>query len=106
MRKEGKEMIRSISKYIKDKDIECSKCGEKLEIIYTPKIYEYNVSNENRALTVLNAPMYKCRKCGKESESLFLYAEIEKMIEHEIFFRLNNKQEIPNEVEFSEFTHI
>ncbi|MEK0286159.1 hypothetical protein [Caldifermentibacillus hisashii] len=97
-------MLKSVQRKIekKPKTITCS-CGGEMERIHDQWKYFYEVGNEERELNVYNAPFYKCKTCHEVVLDVFLFAEVEKAIEEEIFLRLNNRQEIPNEVDFAEF---
>ena len=81
----------------------CSKCRKTMKTTYSPYIYYYEVGEENRELTINNAPIYGC-ECGNKEINLLLYATVEKAVENEIFYRLNRRKEIPSTIDFSEFT--
>lgn len=102
-KEERTEMIEAIEKQLgtKKNEVECSQCGKKMITTYSPYIFHYNVGKEKRELTIKNAPHYEC-KCGHKIINLFLYAEVEKAIENEIFYRLNKNKKIPDTVEFNE----
>lgn len=101
--KEGLEMINSVKEKAKKDSFECRECGSNMVKSYQTYDFHYEVGEEKRKIDVLNAPCYKCKTCDNEVVSVLLYADMEKAIEKEIFFRLNNRQEIPNEMNFEEF---
>lgn len=103
-RKEGISMISTVRDQVKNKstNIDCI-CGDEMEIFYSTWAYHYKVGNDERVLNVLNAPFYKCKSCPEVVEDLLLYGDVEKAIEEEIFIRLNKRQNIPDEMDFSDF---
>lgn len=103
--KEGMETMANIKTYAKrnEKTMECSNCGHNMELLYSPKYFPYTVGDTNKELRVTDTPYHKCNICGKEVESLLLYAEMEKAIEEELFIRLNKREAIPEEIDFSAF---
>jgi DNA-directed RNA polymerase subunit RPC12/RpoP len=104
-RKEGIEMLNTLQKQIdtKNEHVECRLCGEKMQINHYPYHYYYYIGGQEKQLKILNAPYYECVNCNHKVISGGLYANIEKIVEEEIFIRLNNRQLIPDEIDFSEF---
>ena len=107
-RKEGIEMLNAIKKQVEKENehneyIECHECGEKMNVSQSSYVHHYQVGNDPKEITILNAPHYECKNCNNELIDVLLYADVEKVIEEEIFLRLNNRQEIPDKVEFNEF---
>ena len=101
--KEGEKMLKTIREMAEKKSFECRDCGESMTVAYKPYNFPYRVRGECKEFTILNAPYYKCDNCNNEVVSVLLYADVEKVIEREIFLRLNNKEEIPDEIDFSAF---
>lgn len=99
--RERNEMLGTIEKQMKTNHMECSQCGKTMTITYLPFTFSYNVGDEKRTLTIQNAPHFTC-ECGHTVINLFLYAEIEKAVENEIFYRLNKRKDIPDKVEFNQ----
>lgn len=100
--KEGLELVSEIKKRVNRSTSTCL-CGEKMKIKYSPKEYPYNVGENEKTLVILETPYFECKRCERKTEDVFLYANVEKSIEREIFLRLNNRESIPEQVDFSVF---
>jgi DNA-directed RNA polymerase subunit RPC12/RpoP len=99
-KEERTEMIAAIKKHMNVREKECSKCGKTMRATNLPYTHYYKVGDKERKLTINNAPHYEC-ECGHRIINLILYAEVEEAVENEIFYRLNKRKDIPNEVEFN-----
>ncbi|WP_100012315.1 hypothetical protein [Lentibacillus sediminis] len=95
-------MIKAVQGQAEKNHFECRECGLKMAVTYQTYNISYHVESKRKKFTILNAPVYKCDSCHNEIFSVLLYAGVESAVEKEIFIRLNNKQEIPDEMDFSE----
>lgn len=100
--RDGLELITAIKKQVDRKTNTCL-CGEQMTLKSSPKEYPYNVGETEKRLIVLKAPYFECESCGRKTEDVFLYADVEKAIENEIFYKLNKREPIPEKVDFSVF---
>ncbi|MEN1970097.1 hypothetical protein WMZ97_18755 [Lentibacillus sp. N15] len=104
--KEGKnlKMIHELKELLeKEGSVKhCSRCGNKLDVIYSPKTLYYDYNGEERELIVKNAPYHKCKTCDDDTENLVLYGVVRQLLEKELFFKLNKREEIPSEVDLLE----
>lgn len=102
-REEGVKVLKSIKEKSETLSSECSRCGERMERVYKDYNHYYNVGSSDKTIVVTNAPYEECPECGHIVLDVMLFAEIESSIDEEIFYQLNNRQEIPKKVDFSEF---
>ena len=98
----GLELIAEIKKRVDRTTSNCL-CGEQMNVKNSPKEYLYNVDEEEKRLIILGTPYFECQRCGRKSEDVFLYSNVEELIEKEIFLRINNRDTIPEQVDFSVF---
>lgn len=102
--KEGLNMVKTVQNYANKKEFECRKCGSLMKPKHHDYKFPYNIGHKEKSITIKNAPYYHCGNCDNKTLSVLLYADVDQLVEKEIFIRLNNRQEIPDEVNFSEFT--
>lgn len=103
-------MIKDMPKFIEisEKFSECGKCQTKMKKDYASEMFQFDIDDEQVYITVNNVPIHKCENCDEEYFSLRISSTIEKLIDKELFYMLNNKErdKIPTEIDFSKFVEL
>jgi|SRR5690625_10237 len=73
----------------------CSRCGEQMQLMYSPKTLHYDLHGQEQELEIENSPYHRCDSCNENIENLVLYASARRVIEKELFLKMNNQEEIP-----------
>lgn len=98
----GEEIkMNKLKQFVNDEEgkQQCSTCNSELEVVYSSKNLPYDYNGEERYITILNAPYRRCKACDENLENFRLYSLLRELLEQEIFFKLNKREEIPGEVD-------
>lgn len=102
-------MIQDMPRFIEisEKFSDCGKCQTKMKKDHASETFQFDIDGEQVDITVNNVPIHKCEKCGEKYFSLRISSTIERLIDKEIFYMLNNRErdQIPTEVDFSHFVN-
>ena len=101
------KMIKEIPRFmeISNKFSTCERCKNEMTTVYQSEFFPFEIDGEKTGIHVKNVPMQKCESCDEEYSSFRISLAIEKLIDREVFYMLNNRERdnIPTEVDFSHF---
>lgn len=98
-----KEMIETM---IKDKEratqkSTCAYCDCETQKILGSEMFFFYISGEKKKIVVKNIPMDFCENCDSKTSDFDMICNIEKALDKEIYYRLNNHMEqIPEEFDY------
>jgi hypothetical protein len=81
-------------------------CNGIMNVIKLDQIHEFQIADQSHRLTLRGEPVYECQACAKQVVDLQLSAEIEELLDDEVFYRLNQRLEIPTELDFDDLLKI
>lgn len=82
---------------------DCRRCGKQMQLMYSPKTLHYDFHGQERELEIENSPYHRCKSCDENIENLVLYTNVRKVIEKEMFLKVNNQEEIPKTMDLFKF---
>lgn len=77
----------------------CSSCRKEMQIHFVSEVFPFDIAGKEHQINLKEIPIYKCT-CGNEEEDLRLFAAIEEELGEEVHWRLNNRKELPDELNF------
>jgi hypothetical protein len=81
-------------------------CNGIMNVTKSDQIHEFQIADKLHRLTLKGEPIYEFQACAKQVVDLQLSAEIEEVLDKEVFCRLNQRLELPTELEFDELLKI
>lgn len=90
------------------KQIACceNSCTGIMTVIKSDHIHEFQIADQHHSLILKGSPIYECQLCAKQIIDLQLYAEIEEVLDKEVLYRLNQRLELPTEMDFDDLLKI
>lgn len=101
-RGEDVKIVNRITRLGEKKEKECLRCGETMRFSPQSEAFPYKVDEAERELIVHELPMHECKDCNTVVGDLTLFADLEELIDKEIFIKLNRREEIPKEITFEQ----
>lgn len=81
-------------------------CNGIMNATKSDQIHKFQIADKLHSLTLKGEPIYECQYCAKQIMDLQLSAEIEEVLDNELFYRLNQRLELPTEVDFDDLLKI
>lgn len=81
-------------------------CNGIMNVKKSDQLHKFQIADKLHSLTLTGEPIYECQSCAKQIMDLQLSAEIEEVLDNEVFYRLNHRLELPTEMDFDDLLKI
>ncbi len=83
-----------------------SGCNGIMNATKSDQIHKFQIADKTHSLTLKGEAIYECQSCAQQIMDLQLSAEIEEVLDNEVFYRLNQRLELPTEMNFDDLLKI